>query len=142
MDRNQQTIQKFLLYFTGLIMLAFIFTWPTKDRRGMIDRIRLQVGAENLVSKQTLKEIAREKAAASGRGPATVGAMAQRKMKGKGWTTVKETPRNHTRSVAYYCNEVYNKSSCGQALKSCGDSCKSLVRKDLWAKHVGGGKRR
>ncbi len=135
MDRNQQTFQKMLLYFTGLLTLAFVFTFPTRDRRGMVDRIRLQVGAEDLVSKQTLKEIAKEKAANKSRGPATA-AMAQRRMTGKGWTTVKETPRNHTRSVAYYCNEKYNKTSCGQALNSCGDSCRGLVRKDLWAKHV------
>lgn len=136
MDRNQQSIQKFLLYFTGLIMLAFIFTWPTRDRRGMIDRIRLHVGAEDLVSQQTIKEIAKEKALASGRKPAATVAMAQRRMTGKGWTTVKETPRSHTRNVAYYCNEQYNKSNCGQALRSCGESCRGLVRKDLWSKHM------
>lgn len=137
MDRNQnQSIQKFLLFFTGAVVLAFVFTFPTRDRRGMVDRIRLHVGAEELVSKQTLKEIAKEKAAKT-RGVATVGAMAPKKMTGKGWTTIKETPRNHTRSVAYYCNEVYNKNNCGQALKACGDDCKNLVRKDLWAKHTG-----
>lgn len=135
MNRNQQTFQKMLLYFTGLLTLAFVFTFPTRDNRGVVDRVRLKVGAEDLVSKQTLKEIAKENSAGKNRGPATA-AMAQRRMTGKGWTTVKPAaPRNHTRSVAYYCNEKYNKASCGQALRACGTSCKSLVRKDLWAKH-------
>lgn len=49
-------LQKSLLGLTVLLVLAFVFTFPTRDRRRTIDSIRMKVGAENAVSQTTRKE--------------------------------------------------------------------------------------
>jgi hypothetical protein len=54
------SFQKYLLWGTGALVAAFLFTFPTRDRRETVDRIRLQVGASELVSEKTLKTIAKE----------------------------------------------------------------------------------
>ena len=133
MNRNPHaTFQKFLLLFTGSVMLAFLFTFPTRDRRGMVDRIRLKVGAENLVSKRTLKEIAAEQKA-TGRKPSST-AKFDPKALARGHNSAKDNKQRMINSVAFYCNKEYDRSACAQWLNYCGESCKLMVQKDLWTK--------
>ncbi len=135
MNRNpQQVLQKWLLIFTGVVMAAFLFTFPTRDRRGMVDRIRLKVGAENLVSKRTLKEIAaEEKAAGKVRKPSNTSKF-DPKAVARGHNTSADQQQRAIASVAFYCNKEYDRTSCAQWLNYCGESCKLLVQKDLWTK--------
>ncbi len=93
----------------------------------MIDRIRMLVGAEHLVSEQTKKEIAAEEKA--GRGLASIIKPGQ-KISG----TKEEKKRQLVRSIARYCNEDYNAKVCKHYLTQCGESCRTLVRKEVWNK--------
>lgn len=133
MNRNSQAMfQKWLLIFTVLIVAAFVFTWPTRDRRGMIDRIRLQVGAGHLVSKKTLKEIAAEERAA-GRRPASAAIKLDARAQARGKNSAEDQKDRLVRSVTFYCNQEYDRTACAQWLNYCGESCKMLVRPDMWS---------
>lgn len=137
MNRNQHaTVQKWLLIFTGLVMFAFLFTFPTRDRRGMVDRIRMKVGAEHLVSKRTLKEIAAEEAKKNGgRKPVIADT---RKLDQKALARGQNSPEQQQARLQYnvslYCNKSFDGTACAQWLNTCGESCRLLVRQDLWAK--------
>lgn len=62
MNKNHHAvIQKWLLGITAVLVLAFVFTFPTRDRRKTIDAIRMKVGAEDVVSKTTRREMAQAK---------------------------------------------------------------------------------
>lgn len=137
MNRNQNaTIQKWLLIFTVLTVAAFIFTFPTRDRRGTIDRIRMKVGAEHLVSKNTLKEIQAEEVAAGKRKPGPT-AKLDRKALARGKNSPAEVKARFEKYVSHYCNKDYDATACAQWLNSCGQSCRLLVRQDLWSKMTG-----
>src|SRR5262249_54442504 len=116
---------------------AFFFTWPTPDRRGQIDRIRLAVGAGDLVSKATLKEIQEEKWAAGARAPASADVKKLAPSRGvdpgtelKG--SLVQQKRQLVRNISFYCNEEFNRQACANYLTYCGESCKLMVKKDLW----------
>jgi hypothetical protein len=108
-------MNKLLLWLTGIILVAFVFTFPTRDRRGTLDSIRMKVGATNAVSKTTLKELASQK----GRKLASAGNPMERQEK-------------LNRSVTYYCNESFNRQACGHWLNHCGEMCRMLVSPSTW----------
>lgn len=125
-QKQNSSLQKGLLIFTGLIMLAFFFTFPTRDRRGTIDQIRLKVGAEHLVSKQTLKAIEREKN--KGRAPASLQSVADKKAYSRGHNSAAEQQQRVISSVNFYCHQEYNKAACAQWTKMCGPACANTAK--------------
>jgi len=138
MNRNQHaTVQKWLLIFTGIVMFAFLFTFPTRDRRGIVDRIRLKVGADHLVSKKTLKEMA-EQEAKNSRGRKPVAVADTRKLDQKALARGQNSPAQQQARMQYnvslYCNKSFDATACSQWLNTCGESCRLLVRQDLWSK--------
>lgn len=117
-------MNKLLLYVTGIIVLAFVITFPTRDRRGIVDQIRLKVGAKDLVSKQTLRDLAseqRRKAGKKGNKFATDSA-----------TTLLDRQERLNKSVTFYCNQEFSRPTCTQWLTYCGESCRTLVNSQTW----------
>jgi hypothetical protein len=125
-------MNKILLWFTGLVMVAFVFTFPTRDRRGVVDRIRLQVGAKHLVSKKTLLEVAAEEREAARKSGRKIASDAGR-FDPRSGTSPLDRQNRLNRSVTYYCNEDFNRQACAQWLNYCGESCRMLVRPDTWS---------
>lgn len=117
-----------LLIFTGLVLLAFVFTFPTRDRRQTIDKIRMHVGAQDAISKTTLKEMAKERN--KSRKPASLEKVADKKAYARGGNSVAEQHQRILNSVNFYCNQEYDRASCSQWLKYCGPSCNSMVHKE------------
>jgi hypothetical protein len=117
-----------LLIFTGLVMLAFLFTFPTRDRRQTLDKIRLQVGAENAVSRQTQREMAKERA--RNRKPASLEKVADKRAYARGGNSAAEQHQRVVSSVNFYCNQEYDKNACAQWLKYCGPSCSTMGHKE------------
>lgn len=117
-----------LLIFTGLVMFAFLFTFPTRDRRQTLDKIRLHVGAENAVSRQTQIELAKERA--KGRKPASLEKVADKKAYARGGNSAAEQHQRVLSSVNFYCNQEYDRNACAQWMKYCGPSCSTMGHKE------------
>lgn len=123
---------KLLLWFTGIVLLAFVFTFPTRDRRATVDRIRMQVGAKHLVSKQTLQQVALEQRMAATKN-ARKPASDTSKLDPRGATTLVERQERLNKTITLYCNEDFNRQACAQWLNYCGESCRMLVKPDTWS---------
>lgn len=130
---NHASVQKGLLIFTVLVMAAFLFTFPTRDRRGTIDRIRLKVGAGHLVSKETLKAMAAADKTQKRRPVADTKKLDQRAL-ARGHNSPAEQKARMEYNVSFYCNKSFDATACAQWLNTCGESCRLLVSQDLWSK--------
>ncbi|MGE4130109.1 MAG: hypothetical protein AB7F86_00640 [Bdellovibrionales bacterium] len=129
--------QKLLLWFTGILVLVFVFTFPTKDRRGTIDRIRMKVGAKELVSERTLEQIAKEEAAKRGK-LKILRSTSENSEQALSEAILKTERALMLRTnVEQHCNKKFHRGACSQWLTSCGEACQLIVHKQTWTQLMG-----